>query len=569
MPPATCSSSARTVPLTPPPAGCIFNDVTTGNNTVPGQTGFNAATGYDLTTGLGSVNVANLVTAWKSLAAATTTTTLSSSSGSTITAAHGTPVPLTVNVTNPSTPAPSGAVALLSSVQGSVAVESAALTASSSTTGTFNGTINDLPGGSYSLTAHYPGDSVTAPSSSVPLTINITPESSGTVLRALQLSPSNLPGNPSNSFTYGDDLFLQANVTAASTHGVPTGNITFADSSVNAPNAIGGAFLNAKGEALALVSTAGFGSEVLAPGTHVVTATYSGDSSFTAGTVGSLTLTISKATSQISITPGAVIAGLPTTVSANVRLLGQIIPTGTVQFLDGGVAVGAPLPLVSSSATLHTTFQNEGTHSITVNYSGDSTYNAGVSAPFAETILAPFSMQAANLLPPSVTVAAGQTALYNLQVLDTFSGDPANPNNFTGTVTFSCSGLPAGSTCSFNPSSIAVAPNQLFPFTVSITTSANAALHPAFPFRGLPVIFAGVLALAFSIKGRRRHLWQVGLVAVLAFGISSCGGGGGNTTITPTPTPTPVPVTQQSTVVVTATSGTHTSTINLQLTITH
>lgn len=54
------------------PAGtCIFNDVTTGNNAVPGESGYGTATadyqatfGYDLATGLGSVNVANLVNQW-------------------------------------------------------------------------------------------------------------------------------------------------------------------------------------------------------------------------------------------------------------------------------------------------------------------------------------------------------------------------------------------------------------------------------------------------------------------------------------------------------------------------
>jgi hypothetical protein len=63
---------------------CLFNDVTTGANAVPcaGGTpnclattegaygvlsGYNATAGYDLATGLGSVNVANLVNAWSSI----------------------------------------------------------------------------------------------------------------------------------------------------------------------------------------------------------------------------------------------------------------------------------------------------------------------------------------------------------------------------------------------------------------------------------------------------------------------------------------------------------------------
>jgi len=50
---------------------CVFNDVTVGNNAVPGQANYGtadakyqASVGYDLATGLGSVNVGNLINAW-------------------------------------------------------------------------------------------------------------------------------------------------------------------------------------------------------------------------------------------------------------------------------------------------------------------------------------------------------------------------------------------------------------------------------------------------------------------------------------------------------------------------
>ena len=54
-----------------PANSCVFNDSTVGNNAVPGQVGYGTANakyqatvGYDLATGLGSVNVANLVNQW-------------------------------------------------------------------------------------------------------------------------------------------------------------------------------------------------------------------------------------------------------------------------------------------------------------------------------------------------------------------------------------------------------------------------------------------------------------------------------------------------------------------------
>jgi len=42
----------------------VFHDVTSGNNSVPGQTGFNATAGYDQATGLGSVDASVLVNHW-------------------------------------------------------------------------------------------------------------------------------------------------------------------------------------------------------------------------------------------------------------------------------------------------------------------------------------------------------------------------------------------------------------------------------------------------------------------------------------------------------------------------
>ena len=43
----------------------VFHDVTSGNNTVPGVTGYNAGTGFDMATGLGSVDAAQLVNHWQ------------------------------------------------------------------------------------------------------------------------------------------------------------------------------------------------------------------------------------------------------------------------------------------------------------------------------------------------------------------------------------------------------------------------------------------------------------------------------------------------------------------------
>lgn len=57
----------------------VFHDVINGSNTVPGITGYNAGKGYDLATGLGSVDANNLATLWSTATATPASLTLSAS----------------------------------------------------------------------------------------------------------------------------------------------------------------------------------------------------------------------------------------------------------------------------------------------------------------------------------------------------------------------------------------------------------------------------------------------------------------------------------------------------------
>ena len=556
-----CSSSARISPIIPAPAGCIFNDVTTGNNSVPGLTGFSAVNGFDLATGLGSVNATNLVRGWQALTSVATAMTLNSNGGTTITAVHGTAVPLSITVTAPSAPAPSGSVAIFSNIARAIG-EVALTSPANSGTATFNGTVSNLPGGSYALFAQFPGDSLNSVSTSNFVLTNISPESSTLALHAFGVNAQGFPVL-ATSFPYGSFIDLHANVAGASGQGVATGNVTFNDST--AGTSLGSAQLNLKSEAeLFMLPGTNVVPAALTLGAHTLTASYAGDASFNAATPAPLNVTITKGNPNVAINPvNNFVATQTETLDAVVNPTGPILPTGTVQFFDGGAALGAPVQISAGSAQaiLTTTFANEGQHSITANYAGDVTYNAAVSAALAVNVVAPFSFQGNT----TATVAAGQTATYNLAL-----GTSNSPSTFAGTVALACSGAPAGTSCSVSPSSIALTPTSNGgPITVTVTTTTTAALH-SFPFRGLPIAFGAMFAIAISLKGSRKQHWQLALVAMLVLGISSCGGGGGTTTPSPTPTPIPTPTPNtQATIVVTGTSGAHVSTVNLSLTITH
>jgi len=113
-------------------ASGVFHDVTTGNNIVPCQTGtlncangslgYTAGVGYDLVTGLGSVNAYNLVTAFSGIPVISTTTTLTAS---------------------PATILPSGSTVLTATVK--------AVSGTTSPTGTVSFTIGATPMGTATL----------------------------------------------------------------------------------------------------------------------------------------------------------------------------------------------------------------------------------------------------------------------------------------------------------------------------------------------------------------------------------------------------------------------------------
>jgi hypothetical protein len=159
-----------------PPSTCVFNDVTVGNNAVPGEIGYGTSSaqyqtgrGYDQATGLGSVNVTSLINQWNSVTFSPTSTAFTLSP---TTATHGDPLNVTVNVTpNSGTGKPSGAVWLTQNgyPNGNFVGGSTADTFTLDAQGSFTGVTHLLPGGNYQVHAHYAGDGTYAGSDSAPL----------------------------------------------------------------------------------------------------------------------------------------------------------------------------------------------------------------------------------------------------------------------------------------------------------------------------------------------------------------------------------------------------------------
>ncbi|HEX6803504.1 MAG TPA: Ig-like domain repeat protein [Terriglobales bacterium] len=536
------ASSSSTLPA----STCVFNDVTMGNNTVPGVQGFSAATGYDLATGLGSVNVANLVNNWNTVNFTGTTTTLSPAS---ITAIHGAPVTLNVKVSPTSgNGVPTGDAALIAGFSGwnnRAGISPGFLTLSK---GAASAQVHDLPGGTYSLTAQYAGDATFAPSpASSPTSVNISPENSTTNVSVLDQN-----GNPFTGGPYGSLVYVRADVKGNSGYGIPTGLVAF-----GITESFGGASpsgnLNSQGDT-------SFTATWFSVGPVSVNAHYYGDVSFNSSNSSAVAFIITPAATTTSLQATGAQQGAVLTATISTASLASP-PTGSVTFYNGSTNLGsgavssASGPLgVQTTAWLNAGQLTNGQYSITATYSGDSNYSSSTSSPVQITIQPDFSIQASSTL---VIAAPGQSASMpiNVTALD----------GFTGSVAFSCSGLPSEASCTFSPAS--VSSTGITNLTIS-TKPPIGMLEPRLGNRSWTLSMAMLLTplggmLIFGVSAKRRRWRLVPLMLLFAL-LPGCGGGGGSNS-GPLPNPgTPAGI---YVVTLTASSGSLTHTLQFGLSV--
>lgn len=164
----------------------------------------------------------------------------------------------------------------------------------------------------------------------------------------------------------------------------------------------------------------------------------------------------------------------------------------------------------------------------------------------------------------NVSVNGGQTA--NLQL------SLAGMSGFNGAVSLSCSGLPAGASCSFSPASVSLSGTAATTVTVAIATATPTPTNPySASLRESGVILAGMLPLGLlGLAGFRKRLTRLrGALLLLAcvLTIGGLAGCGGMKTTAPgnTMPGTPAPLVSQ--VTINATSGSLTHSVMVSLTI--
>ena len=573
----TAGTACNSVASPLPAAACTFNDVTTGTIAMPctkGSTdcttsvttdkygvlnGFGTNAGYDLATGLGSVNAGNLVANWSTGLTALTasTTVLTLNGGSAVNITHGAAIPVQIMVSGAGG-TPTGHVSLVSNATTGQGVDGFDLVSGSLPAGT---TTNQLTGSSpagvsYLVHAHYPGDGTFGPSDSATVSVVVSPQGSLTVasIFADQNGTAFAPG------TYPQTAFLRADVTDSGNLGnwVATGTVDFVDNSTTTL---------ASKVGVSTESAAFTGPIVLSGGASSIVAKYSGDPSFNASTSAALTFSITPAGSTTTGSgPASVGAGQNAMLTATVQtqaLAPAAAPTGTITFKNGTTTIGTPVIVTgvaggatgaTASASLNATFNSAGTQSITAVYSGDTNYAGSTSASFTITVnsIGSFTMTGGS---GTITATAGTTPnTQTIPITVTPSG------GFTGTVAVTCpaagattGSLPFGASC--NALSITIPANTTAAVTQSLTVSltppsptmsafaapadrqfyAAGVLSPPGP-RGWWAFSAAtglVAILLLVLPGRKRYraALTLGVVCVLGFTLGcnnyNNGGGGG------------------------------------------
>ncbi len=572
-----CPSSAT------PASTCIFYDTVAGNNSVACAGGttncsnttsgsfgvvvdptkstktpaFVTGTGYDNATGLGSLNVTNLLNAWSSASFTADTVTLTGPSG---TLTHGQSASFTVTVT-PSTA--TGTVALVATPPGGTPLGIGSFSQSDKTFTLTGGAVNistdQIPGGTgVSVVAKYAGDGTFAPGTSNTVTVNVSKEASTTAVNFVTFDANNNPQiNKATSIPYGGSYILQIAVSdnegrqcATVVAGCPTGTITLTDN--------GQPLNDFSGSNTVKLNSLGFAEDQpinVANGAHSFVAVYSGDNSFNGSTSPAKAITVGAAstTTTVTATPATgITTATPVTLTAkiNTQSFGAG-PTGSVVFSINNVQVGNAVAVVPtaantttgvmafSTATITHTFATSGNATVAATYTtGDANYTSSVgSANVAVTTTGTVPTTAA-VTSSTTTITSGSMVTLNATITASTKAGPG----VTGAVQFMNGTQALGSPV--NCTSTAGTATTAATCTASLSTALSNVPPGFLPSHRAPrtppaaaplTLVTCILALLLivtmrrsGVPARRRLVYAFACALVMigiAAGFEGCGGG--------------------------------------------
>ena len=387
-----------------------------------GRIGFAAASGYDLATGLGTVHAAALLAQWtRPDATGTEQAQVLMTNQNGLTYNPSTDIDLTAKVTSLSGGSvPTGTVQFYDQTSQQNAGTPVTLAA--------DGTASYVEPAQFTIGGHnieaiYSGDSTYAGGTSLPVTFNIQPSSTTLVIAPSTTTPA-----------AGASITVTGTVTSANLgNSPPTGILT-----VNLDGVPNG---TTKFSTTSGVTTASYNLTAPTSGSHTLQGIYSGDINYNQSTSPSVTISIAKLATTVSIsaTPSKLSQGTPESFTATIAPAAATTTsytiTGTVSFYDGGATLLGTAPVSSNSATLSDIAISAAVaHSITAVYSGDTTWASSTSSPVVlEPVLQPVTV---TLTSSSAVLSPGQAANLTATVTPVTAPASGIEQNPTGNVFF-------------------------------------------------------------------------------------------------------------------------------------
>ena len=419
----------------------VFNDVQQGSAQLPcvagspgcdasQHIGFAAASGFDLATGLGTVNVHKLAQGWAQpdasgtgLANVTNTTAPSQTinpSGSLVLSA--------LVASGTGGPAPTGTVSFYDQSTSTV-IATATLVPGTGETSTASTTITGvLTQGGHPIQADYSGDSVYAAANSQPVVVEVEPSTS-----ILTITPATFTPDPGTTLSVSAVI---TSPTAGQGAAPPSGSVNFMLDGVSQ-----GTIQVVPGTP----STATINITVpYSAGTHQIVGFYSGDSNYTNATSQAAAITVAKSLPTVAITPSTTtpLAGGTMSIAATISApaVGATPPSGTMLFTLDGTSLGTAVvaPGAPSTASITISVPATGTHTLQGTYGGDSNYtNANSNTVTITVAKTPTTLVVS---PSTTTPPAGGSVTVTATVGVTYPSSTLP----TGTVNFTLDGVSQG-----------------------------------------------------------------------------------------------------------------------------
>jgi subtilase family serine protease len=412
-----------------------FHDITVGDNKVPDSdgalVGYDTTPGYDLATGLGSVDVNKLALAWLTPTGTGTATVSLTADQTHIT--HGDTVNTLTTVTGGGSTAATGDFAIFA---GAEAVGQGVVATSGGSSYTFSPAYGVLlPGGTYNLKAHYAGDAnyAAADSNLVPITVDPEPTtttegvSTHTAIfgEPVTFSASTTGNNSGTGFTVGGVYTFSEGGKS-----LGTGSVAFTGESFNSLNYGASASLTFEG------------TTSLTAGTHtIIVSSPPASASFGASTSSAVSVTISKAPVIFSLQVDHTTPAVGSTINLNANVVadytGNVPVTGNVDFYDGQTKIGTvvlgtkPNALGEFFATYTVTAITAGLHNYIAIYDGDANNYSNNSGSVNVTAGKSSTVTSLGNSTTDTLVLAGTSVALQANV----AGDTANAAP-SGTVTF-------------------------------------------------------------------------------------------------------------------------------------